>query len=92
MDVIRSSADHSLMSQAGLDEDEDIFAPLIRTIRRRSIWLGINLLTAFLASAVIGMFEATLEQVIATGILMPVVPLWEASQAPKVTIQSEGWR
>ena len=73
VDVIRSSADHSLMSQAGLDEDEDIFAPLIRTIRRRSIWLGINLLTAFLASAVIGMFEATLEQVIALAILMPVV-------------------
>ena len=60
VDVIRASADHSLMSQAGLDEDEDIFAPLIRTIRRRSIWLGINLLTAFLASAVIGIFEATL--------------------------------
>ena len=73
VDVIRSSADHSLMSQAGLDEDEDIFAPLFRTIRRRSIWLGINLLTAFLASAVIGMFEATLEQVIALAILMPVV-------------------
>ena len=73
VDVIRASADHSLMSQAGLDEDEDIFAPLIRTVRRRSIWLGINLLTAFLASAVIGIFEATLEQVIALAILMPVV-------------------
>ena len=73
VDVIRASADHSLMSQAGLDEDEDIFAPLVRTVRRRSIWLGINLLTAFLASAVIGMFEATLEQVVALAILMPVV-------------------
>ena len=73
VDVIRASADHSLMSQAGLDEDEDIFAPLVRTVRRRSIWLGINLLTAFLASAVIGMFEATLEQVVDLAILMPVV-------------------
>ena len=73
VDVIRASADHSLMSQVGLDEDEDIFAPLLRTVRRRSIWLGINLLTAFLASAVIGMFEATLEQVVALAILMPVV-------------------
>ena len=73
VDVIRASADHSLMSQAGLDEDEDIFAPLVRTVRRRSIWLGINLLTAFLASAVIGMFEATLEQVVALASLMPVV-------------------
>ena len=73
VDVIRASADHSLMSQVGLDEDEDIFAPLLRTVPRRSIWLGINLLTAFLASAVIGMFEATLEQVVALAILMPVV-------------------
>ena len=73
VDVIRASADHSLMSQAGLDEDEDIFAPLVRTVKRRSVWLGINLLTAFLASGVIGIFEATLEQVVALAILMPVV-------------------
>ena len=73
VDVIRASADHSLMSQAGLDEDEDIFAPLVRTVRRRTIWLGINLLTAFVAAAVIGMFEATIEQVVALAILMPVV-------------------
>jgi len=73
VDVIRASADHSLMSQAGLDEDEDIFAPLVRTVKRRSVWLGINLLIAFLASGVIGMFEATLEQVVALAILMPVV-------------------
>ena len=73
VDVIRASADHSLMSQVGLDEDEDIFAPLLRTVRRRSIWLGINLLTAFLPSAVIGKFEATLDQVVALAILMPVV-------------------
>ena len=73
VDVIRASADHSLMSQAGLDEDEDIFAPLVRTVRRRSVWLGINLLTAFFASAVIGLFEATLEHVVALAILMPVV-------------------
>ena len=73
VDVIRASADHSLMSQAGLDEDEDIFAPLVRTVRRRAIWLGINLLTAFIAAAVIGMFEATIEQVVALAILMPVV-------------------
>ena len=73
VDVIRASADHSLMSQAGLDEDEDIFAPLVRTVRRRAIWLGINLLTAFIAAAVIGMFEAAIEQVVALAILMPVV-------------------
>ena len=93
VDVIRASADRSLMSQAGLDEDEDIFAPLIRTIRRRSIWLGVNLLTAFLASAVIGMFEATLEQVIALAILMPVVAsMGGIAGTQALTIAIRGWQ
>lgn len=73
VDVIREDADHSLMSMAGLDEDEDTFAPVFKTSKRRAIWLGINLLTAFLASAVIGIFEATLEQVVALAVLMPIV-------------------
>lgn len=73
VDVIREDADHSLMSMAGLDEDEDTFAPAFKTSRRRAVWLGINLLTAFLASAVIGLFEATLEQVVALAVLMPIV-------------------
>ncbi|MCV6591063.1 MAG: magnesium transporter [Marinobacterium sp.] len=73
VDVIREDADHSLMSMAGLDEDEDTFAPVMKTTRRRAVWLGINLLTAFLASAVIGMFEETIEQVVALAVLMPIV-------------------
>jgi len=73
VDVIREDADHSLMSMAGLDEEDDIFAPVFKTSRRRAIWLGINLLTAFIASAVIGMFEATLDKVVALAILMPIV-------------------
>ena len=73
VDVIREDADHSLMSMAGLDEDEDTFAPTFKTSRRRAVWLGINLLTAFLASAVIGLFEATIEQVVALAVLMPIV-------------------
>ncbi len=73
VDVIREDADHSLMSMAGLDEEDDIFAPVLKTSRRRAVWLGINLLTAFLASAVIGMFEQTLEKVVALAILMPIV-------------------
>ncbi len=73
VDVIREDADHSLMSMAGLDEDEDTFAPILRTTRRRAVWLGINLLTAFLASAVIGLFEQTIEKVVALAILMPIV-------------------
>jgi magnesium transporter len=73
VDVIREDADHSLMSMAGLDEDEDTFAPIMKTTRRRSVWLGINLITAFIASAVIGLFEATLAQVVALAVLMPIV-------------------
>jgi len=73
VDVIREDADHSLMSMAGLDEDEDTFAPVFKTSRRRAVWLGINLITAFLASAVIGLFEATLQQVVALAVLMPIV-------------------
>ncbi|PCI45086.1 MAG: magnesium transporter [Proteobacteria bacterium] len=73
VDVIREDADHSLMSMAGLDEDEDTFAPILKTTRRRAVWLGINLLTAFTASAVIGLFEATIEKVVALAVLMPIV-------------------
>lgn len=73
VDVIREDADHSLMSMAGLDEDEDTFSPIMLTARRRAVWLGINLLTAFLASAVIGLFDATIEKVVALAVLMPIV-------------------
>lgn len=73
VDVIREDADHSLMSMAGLDEDEDTFAPILKTTRRRAVWLGINLLTALLASAVIGLFEGTIEKVVALAVLMPIV-------------------
>ena len=73
VDVIRDDADHNLLGRAGLDEEEDMFAPVGVSVRRRTIWLGINLATAFLASWVIGQFEATLQQVIALAVLMPIV-------------------
>jgi len=73
VDVIRDDADHSLMSMAGLDEDDDTFTPIIKTAKRRAVWLGINLITAFIASAVIGLFEATIEKVVALAVLMPIV-------------------
>ena len=73
VDVIIEDADHSLMSLAGLDEDEDTFAPLMRTTPRRAIWLGINLLTAILASSVINIFQDTIDKVVALAVLMPIV-------------------
>lgn len=73
VDVIRETADHSLMSSVGLDDEEDTFAPALKTSRRRAVWLGINLLTALAASAVIGLFDKTIEQVVALAVLMPIV-------------------
>ncbi len=73
VDVIREDADHSFMSMAGLDEDEDTFAPLARAAPRRAIWLGINLITAFIAASMINLFQDTIEKVVALAVLMPIV-------------------
>nr|WP_255775509.1 magnesium transporter [Microbulbifer sediminum] len=73
VDVIREDADHSLMSMAGLDEEEDTFATVRRTAPRRAVWLGINLLTALLASWVINLFQGTIDKVVALAVLMPIV-------------------
>lgn len=70
---IRDSADHSIMSMAGLDEAEDMFMPVLPSARRRAAWLGVNLLAAILASWVIGWFEATLQQIVILAVLMPIV-------------------
>lgn len=73
IDIIREQAEHQALSAAGLDEDEDLFSPIKRAVRGRVVWLGINLCTAFLAAFVIGRFEATIEQIVALAVLMPVV-------------------
>jgi magnesium transporter len=73
VDVIREEGEHQFMGHAGLSEDEDMFAPVLISTRRRALWLGINLLTALLASWVIGNFEATIEKVVALAVLMPIV-------------------
>ncbi len=73
VDVIREESDHSLLGLAGLGEDEETFTSLSRSAPRRMIWLGVNLLTALAASAVIGQFQATLDKVIALAVLMPIV-------------------
>ena len=72
VDVIQEEAEHTVRSMAGLGA-EDMFAPVITSTRRRALWLGINLATCFLASAVIGQFERVIQQVVALAILMPIV-------------------
>jgi magnesium transporter len=73
VDVIREEAEHSVMSMAGLADEEDVFAGVIPSTRRRLLWLGINLITAFIAAAVVARFESTIEKVAALAALMPIV-------------------
>ena len=73
VDVIRDESEHSVMRMAGLDEENDMFAPVLKSSKRRALWLGINLLTVLLAAYAIGFFSAALEQIVALAILMPVV-------------------
>jgi magnesium transporter len=73
VDLIRENSERAMMQMAGLDEEADIFAPVLVSARRRAVWLGINLLTAFLAAWVIGRFQATLAEIVALAVLMPIV-------------------
>jgi magnesium transporter len=74
VDIIREDAEHSMMSMAGLDDEEDTFAPVVKSTQRRSVWLGVNLLTALMAAAVSDLFEATLSQLAVLAILNTIVP------------------
>lgn len=73
VDVIRDSTEHSLMSMAGLDEEDDTFAPVIKTARRRALWLGVNLIAAALAAMVIYVFQDVVDQLVYLAVLMPIV-------------------
>lgn len=74
VDIIREDAEHSMMSMAGLDDEEDTFAPVLQSTKRRSVWLGVNLVTALLAAMVSDLFEATLSQLAVLAILNTIVP------------------
>ena len=84
VDVIQEEADRRVMAPAGLDEEEDIFAPVMHTSRSRAVWLGVNLITAFIAATVIGRFQETISGLVALAVLMPVV----ASMGGNAGIQS----
>ena len=73
VDIIREQAEHQALGAAGLDEDEDLFSPVPRATKRRLLWLGINLATAFLASSVVGQFQTTIAHIVALAVLMPIV-------------------
>lgn len=73
VDVIRDEAEHTMLASAGLDEEEDMFAPIVQSARRRWVWLSVNLVTAFLAAFCLYFFEPTLDQIVATAVLFPIV-------------------
>jgi magnesium transporter len=73
VDVIREESDHSINSLVGLSDEEDTFAPVLKTTRRRVVWLGINLGMAFIASTVINQFADTIDHVVALAVLMTIV-------------------
>ncbi|MND85166.1 Magnesium transporter MgtE [compost metagenome] len=73
VDLIREESESEVLSMAGLREEEDIFASVWRSLRNRWAWLAINLITAFVASRVIGLFEGSIEKLVALAALMPIV-------------------
>jgi len=73
VDVIRDEAEHSVLTMAGLDEEDDMFAPAFQSARKRWLWLAVNLVTALMAASVLYVFEPTLQQIVATAVLFPIV-------------------
>lgn len=73
VDVIREESETDMLNMAGLQEEEDLFAPVLRSVKNRWFWLAINLCTAFVASRVINHFEHTIAQIVALAALMPIV-------------------
>ena len=73
VDVIQEQADHDILSRDGLDEDDDMFAPILTSSGRRAVWLAVHLTLAFSTAAVINLFQATMNKVILLAVLMPMV-------------------
>ena len=73
MDFIREESENEALNLAGLREEEDLFAPIWKSVKNRWIWLAINLVTAFIASRVIGVFEGSIEKLVALAALMPII-------------------
>ena len=73
VDYIREETDSDMLSAGGLSEDEDLFASVWKSVRNRWTWLAINLVTAFIASRVIGLFEHSIARLVALAALMPIV-------------------
>ncbi|MCW8928782.1 MAG: magnesium transporter [Gammaproteobacteria bacterium] len=73
VDIIREQADATLLKSAGLNEEQDLFSPILPSAKQRGLWLGLNLITVFFAAWVIGQFQEVLDEIVALAVLMPIV-------------------
>lgn len=73
IDFIQEKSESEALNLAGLSEEEDLFAPVLKSVRNRWVWLAINLVTAFIASRIIGIFEDSIEKLVALAALMPII-------------------
>jgi magnesium transporter len=73
IDFIREKAENEALNLAGLSAEEDLFAPVLKSVKNRWVWLAVNLVTAFIASRVIGVFEDSIEKLVALAALMPII-------------------
>ena len=73
VDAIQDQANSEIFNMAGLDDEDDIFAPIFVSSRRRAIWLGANLITAFVVASAVSIFQSTIDQIVILAVLMPIV-------------------
>jgi len=73
VDVIQDQANSEIFNMAGLDDEDDIFAPVLLSSKRRAVWLGANLVTAFIVATAVSLFKETLDQIVILAVLMPIV-------------------
>ena len=73
VDIIQDQANSEIFNMAGLDDEDDIFAPILVSSKRRAVWLGANLFTAFVVASAVSLFQSTIDQIVILAVLMPIV-------------------
>ena len=73
VDAIQDQANSEIFNMAGLDDEDDIFAPILVSSKRRAVWLGANLFTAFVVASAVSLFQSTIDQIVILAVLMPIV-------------------
>ena len=73
VDAIQDQANSEIFNMAGLDDEDDIFAPVLISSKRRAVWLGANLFTAFVVASAVSLFQSTIDQIVILAVLMPIV-------------------